>query len=66
MAKIGLEPMTQVGQKHGRPACLKRSALLPVSSCSHTACICHRQRRCTTRLTAAARDLATAESQLQI
>ena len=42
-----------IGQKHGRLARLERFAILPVSSCSRTACICHRQRRHASRLTAA-------------
>ena len=33
------------GQKHSRTASLGALALLLVSSCSRTACICHRQRR---------------------
>ena len=43
-----------IGQKHGRLARLERFAILPVSSCSRTACICHRQRRHASQLTARA------------
>ena len=43
-----------IGQKHSRTASLGALALLLVSSCSRTACICHRQRRHASQLTARA------------
>ena len=47
----------QIGTKNcnslSRLARLERFAILPVSSCSRTACICHRQRRHASQLTAA-------------
>ena len=56
----------QTGTKNcnslSRLARLERFAILPVSSCSHTACICHRQRRSASQLTA--RMLCFARTQL--
>ena len=42
-----------IGQKYGRLTRLERIVILPISFCSSTACICHRQRRHLSQLTAA-------------
>ena len=51
--QTGLEPVTNVGQKHGRLTSLGALVILPVFSCSSHPFLCHRQRGTMNQLTAA-------------